>query len=171
MWVIAEQFQEYLHWKPFVMKTDNNPLTYILTTPNLDATQHHWVESWAGFTFSIKYKKGRDNAIADTLSHVTSLLDAEVVKSIMDGVTIGTIGRADAHVPAVTEANERIHKWVVETAVHVRAAHTCVNLHATDYVAAQQEDPILKIVIEWISTHKVYDLKHLLGAMPLQKRA
>ena len=37
-WAIAEQFQEYLHWKPFVVKTDNNPLTYILTTPNLDTT-------------------------------------------------------------------------------------------------------------------------------------
>ena len=36
-WAIAEQFQEYLQWKPFVVKTDNNPLTYILTTPNLDA--------------------------------------------------------------------------------------------------------------------------------------
>ena len=35
---IAEQFQEYLHWKLFVVKNDNNPLTYMLTTPNLDAT-------------------------------------------------------------------------------------------------------------------------------------
>ena len=34
-WVIVKQFQEYLHWKPFAVKTDNNPLTYILTTPNL----------------------------------------------------------------------------------------------------------------------------------------
>ena len=98
-WVIAEQFQEYLHWKLFVVKTDNNPLTYILTTPNLDATQHHWVESLAGFTFSIKYQKGRDNAVADVLSHVASNLNAEAVKSILDGVTMGTIGRADAHDP------------------------------------------------------------------------
>ena len=37
-WTSAEQFQEYLLWKPFVVKTDNNPLTYIMTTPNLDAT-------------------------------------------------------------------------------------------------------------------------------------
>ena len=42
-WAIAKQFQEYLHWKPFIVKTDNNPFTYILTTPNLDATWHHWV--------------------------------------------------------------------------------------------------------------------------------
>ena len=71
------------------MKTQNNPLTYILTIPNLDATWHHWVESVAGFTFSIKYQKGRDNAVANALSHVMSKLDAEDVKSILDGVTVG----------------------------------------------------------------------------------
>ena len=85
-WVIAEQFQEYLHWKPFIVKTDNNPLTYLLTTPNLDATWHHWVELLAGFTFSIKYQKGRDNTVADALSHVASKLNTEAVKSILDGV-------------------------------------------------------------------------------------
>ena len=71
-WAIAEQFQEYLHWKQFAVITDNNPLTYILTTPNLDATQHHWVTSLVGFTFNIEYKKRRDNVIADALSHVAS---------------------------------------------------------------------------------------------------
>ena len=29
-WAIMEQFQEYLLWKPFVVKTDNNPLTCIM---------------------------------------------------------------------------------------------------------------------------------------------
>ena len=96
------------------MKTNNNPLTYILTTSNLDATWHCWVESLAGFMFSIKYHKGRDNAVVDALSHVMSKLDAEVVKFILDGVTVGTIGRADAHDPMVTEADERIHKSVKE---------------------------------------------------------
>ena len=80
-WAIVEQFQKYLLWKPFVVKTDNNPLTYILTTPNLDATQHHWVESLVGFAFNIEYHKGWDNAAADALSQVTSKLDTETVKS------------------------------------------------------------------------------------------
>ena len=78
------------------MKTDNNPLTYILTTAYLHATWHHWVESLAEFTFSIEYQKGRDNAVADTLSHATSNLNTETVKSILDRVTVGTTGRADA---------------------------------------------------------------------------
>ena len=72
------------------------------------------------------------------------------------------MGRADAHDPEVAEANERIHKQVEEIAVQARATHMHVNLHVTDWVAAQQEEPIHKTVIEWISTHKVQDLKHLL---------
>ena len=39
-WAIMEHFKEYLLYQPFPMKTDNNPLTYIMTTPNLDATGH-----------------------------------------------------------------------------------------------------------------------------------
>ena len=129
------------------MKTDNNPPTYILNTLNLDATWHHWVESLAGFTFSIKYQKGRDNAVADDLSHVASKLNAEAVKSILDRVTIGTAGKADAY-----------HRWWLRATND----HMHVNLHVMDCVAVQQEDPILKIVMKWISLHKVQDLKHLL---------
>ena len=70
-WVIMKQFQEYLLWKLFIVKTDNKLLTYIMTTPNVDATEHHWVELFGGFTFSIEYQKGWDNAPADTLSQVT----------------------------------------------------------------------------------------------------
>ena len=79
-----------------------------MTTPNLDATQHCLVESLAGFTFTIKYQKGRDNAVADALSHVMTKLNAEAMKFILDGVTVGNAGRADAHNPTMAEANERI---------------------------------------------------------------
>ena len=161
--MIAEQFKEYLCWKPFAVKTHNNPLTYILSTPNLDATWHHWVESLAEFTFSTEYQKGRDNAVTDALSNVTSKLYTEVVRSILDEFTIGTIGRADAHDLAVANTDEEVHKQVEEIAVPARAIHMHVNLHVMYWVAAQQEDPILKIVIDWISTHKVQDLKHLMG--------
>ena len=43
-WVISKQFQEYLLWKLLIVRIDNNPLTYIMTTSNLDATQHWWVK-------------------------------------------------------------------------------------------------------------------------------
>ena len=37
---VTEQFKEYLPYQPFLVRTDNNPLTYIMTIPNLNATGH-----------------------------------------------------------------------------------------------------------------------------------
>ena len=109
-WVIAEQFQEYLLWKPFIVRTTYNPLTYIMTVPNLDATQHQWVELLVRFTFSLEYQKGWDNMATDAMSQVTLKLDTETVKYILDGVTMGTMERADAQDLVVARADEEIHK-------------------------------------------------------------
>ena len=83
--------------------------------------------------------------------------------SILDGVTVGTTERADTQDPAVAKTDEEIHKPIQETVILARAAQACVNLHVTDGVTAQQEDPIPKTTIGWISNWKVQDLKHLLG--------
>ena len=39
-WSITEHFKEYLVYSPFMVRMDNNPLTYVLMPPNLDATGH-----------------------------------------------------------------------------------------------------------------------------------
>ena len=111
--------------------------------------------------FSIKYHKGCDNAATDTLSHVTSKLNADTMKSILDEVTLGTTKRADVHDLVLAQADEEIHKPFQETVILTQAA--CIDLHVTDWVTTQQEDPTLQAVIEWISGQKVQDLKHLLG--------
>ena len=48
-WAVTEHFKEYLLYQPLLVKTDNNPLTYIMTTPNLDTTGHGWVGALAKF--------------------------------------------------------------------------------------------------------------------------
>ena len=63
--------------------------------------------------------------------------------------------------PMIAEADKGIHQQVKETTGQASTTHACVNLHVMDWMAMQQEDAILKIVIEWISSHKVQDLKHL----------
>ena len=55
---IMEHFKEYLLYQPFLVRTDNNPLTYIMSTPNLDATGHHWVSALAKYNFWLEYQKG-----------------------------------------------------------------------------------------------------------------
>ena len=77
------------------MHTDNNPLTYLFTTPNLDACGHRWVASLTNFNFTIKYQCGRNNAAADALSQVNESLNAQEVKAILDETTVGCSDRAE----------------------------------------------------------------------------
>ena len=67
-WSITERFHEYLYGGHFEVYTDNNPLTYILTTAKLDATGQIWVASLANYNFKIFYKSGKLNVEADALS-------------------------------------------------------------------------------------------------------
>ena len=69
-WAITERFTYYLKYCPqkFLVYTDNNPLTYVLTTAKLNATGLRWVADLAEFDFSIKYRPGKENVDADCLS-------------------------------------------------------------------------------------------------------
>ena len=97
-WAVMDHFKEYLIYQPFVIHTDNNPLTYLFTTPNLDACGHQWVASLTNFNFTIEYQYGRNNAAADTLSRANESLNAQEVKAILDEMTMGCSNRAELSV-------------------------------------------------------------------------
>ena len=50
-WSIMERFHESLYGGHFEVYTDNNPLTYILTTAKLDDTGQRWVAKLAKLQF------------------------------------------------------------------------------------------------------------------------
>ena len=94
-WIIMDHFKEYLIYQPFVIWTDNNPLTYLFTTPNLDVCGHQWMACLANFNFTIEYQRGRNNAATDALSQVNELLKAHEVKAILDKTTVRCSDRAE----------------------------------------------------------------------------
>ena len=51
--------------------TDNNPLTYVLTSAKLDACGQRWVAKLGNYNFTIKYKCGLSNVEADALSRIS----------------------------------------------------------------------------------------------------
>ena len=109
-WAIVEHFKEYLLYQPFLVKTDNNPLTYIMTTPGLDVTGHQWISALAKYDFQLEYQEGQENAVADTLSRVMACLGPEAVQAVLDRASVGTSQRAERENPAIIKGDKQLEK-------------------------------------------------------------
>ncbi len=99
-WAVAERFRDYLYYAPsFIVFSDNNPLTYILTSAKLDATRHRWVAELSDFNFTIRYRPGKINVDADTLSRFPLDLDeaSKDYSAEMSGATVGAVFEAEEH--------------------------------------------------------------------------
>ena len=69
---MCEKFHEYIYGsKPSEIYTDNNPLTYVLTSAKLDACGQRWVAKLANYNFTIRCKCGQSNIEADALSRIS----------------------------------------------------------------------------------------------------
>ena len=80
-WCITDKFHDYLYGNEFVVKTDNNPLTYVLSSAKLDAAQHRWVASLATYNFTIEYKAGSTNS--DVKSSLTPSTPSVLLLSLL----------------------------------------------------------------------------------------
>jgi hypothetical protein len=66
--------QAVRHWRPylwgrrFIVKTDHYSLKFLLDQRLATIPQHHWVGKLLGFDFSVEYRSGATNVVADALS-------------------------------------------------------------------------------------------------------
>ena len=147
-WAMTEQFREYLQYQPFVVRTDNNPLTYVFTTPNFDAVGHRWVAAMAGFNFEIQYIWGSDNKVADALSRVGERLDEDDVKELLNQRAIKELlshavrhgmPRAESDDPRVTQEHKKMEGEVIMQAwMLAEMKRNYQNLADSQWVVAQQ---------------------------------
>ena len=109
----ASRGLKYLQYAPFKVKTDNNPLTYVMTMPNLDAVGHRWVSALAGYNFTIEYLRGLDNKVADALSQVEERLDSDSVCQLLAHINHPAEARAEVADPRLAEEHERTEQEII----------------------------------------------------------
>ena len=92
-WAVCDKFHDYLYGHSFDVYTDNNPLSYILTSAKLDATGHRWLAELSLYNFKVHYKPGRNHTDADHMSRLPGVctevertIDEEAVKAISNGI-------------------------------------------------------------------------------------
>ncbi|PIO32203.1 hypothetical protein AB205_0160660 [Aquarana catesbeiana] len=153
-WVVVDKLRDYLYGAEFVVKTDNNPLTYLFTTAKLDATGHRWLAALSTFSFSLKYRPGTGNRDADALSRRPhsplssqedwTQLAPEGVRALCEGAVKQEKGGARAEEIGVTTAG--VPKYYCN--VSQIAAEGLSKLSRKDLRRDQQEDPLCSLVLE-----------------------
>ena len=84
-----KHFQTYLLGCCFKVCTDNNPLMYFLTSPNIDATKQRWINELVKYNFCLEYQKGKNNTVADALSRIKeACLSDEEAERVLKAVPV-----------------------------------------------------------------------------------
>ena len=179
-WAVTEQFHEYLspygkNRNKFIVRTDNNPLTYIFSSANLDAAGQRWVGHLTSYNFSLEYQKGKDNTVADFLSRMNERLPEEEVQEYLNqipypgvkAVLNNTIMPIEEHAEQGVRPTPECQEGSQEVMVEARPARLATT-NVTDWKQEQKEDPVLYQVAKHLrvpcetfkaALHKVLDKK------------
>ena len=179
-WVVTEQFHEYLlpygkNRNEFVVHTDNNPLTYIFSSANLDAAGQCWVAGLTSYNFSLEYQKVKDNTVADFLSWMSECLPEEEVWEYLNkipypGVRVvldSVITPMEEHAEQGVRPTPGCQEFCQEEMVGARPARLATT-NVTDWKQGQKKDPVLYQVVKHLrapckmfkaALHKVLDKK------------
>ena len=150
-WAVTDKFKEYLYGAPFEVYTDNNPLTYVLSTAKLDATTQRWVAALASYDMDIYYRSGKHNIDADSLSRIKwpeSINDVlanrqicvQIPNKIVQAICLGV------KIPYSFSEILCLQGTIVPTEYDTAQ---CGMSH-TDWVTKQNKDPTLHYIIEGI---------------------
>jgi len=82
----------YLWGRRFIVKTDYYSLKFHLDQRLVTISQHHWVGKLLGFDFTVEYKAGSTNVVADTISRRDT---KEMVLLAVSGPQFDFIDRLD----------------------------------------------------------------------------
>ena len=147
-WAVVKKFHEYLYGSTFNVYTNNNLLTYILTTAKLDAASHCWVTSLANYNFRLHYQAGKANINADALSRVSWLecMPDNLGTSLqVNAAAIRAIQEAALDQPACPiEA----YSYDLHAIGAIQDSQQVAQITMDDWQQAQELDPVLGIIIE-----------------------
>lgn len=154
-WAVTQKFHEYLLGAKFVVFTDNNPLAH-LQTANLGSLEQRWAAQLANYNFDIKFRAGKANANADALSRVplqakTPEDDADLLETVCGEVVQVCCKAVGLDLPFAGMQDSSIQ---------------CLELTSVDNKEAQQEDPVIRAVMEALAKWPLSPAER--AALPLE---
>ena len=157
---VCIKFHEYLYGsKSFEIFTDNNPLTYVLTSAELDACGQRWVANLAIYNFTIRYRCGQSNVEADALSRISwpkilANKDIDIDLESMDTHVVNAILIGSKSKSSLIESISCDSKIISE-----ELEADSVVPSTLDWVKLQRADPNLSVIIKLIESDQLLKRK------------
>ena len=162
-WAVTDKFHDYLYGSKFEELTDNNPLTYVLTSAKLDATGQRWVATLSSYNFNLTYRSGIKNKDADGLSRkLESTMSSEgfkfpeILKAICQSVSANTEDHpyVDSIAMPISEdcpVDENIPEEILQSTA----------LSKQDWSKGQREDRNICLILDFIACGQRPDVKQV----------
>lgn len=128
-WAMAEMFREYLLGHKCIVWTDNNPLSH-LSTAKLGAAELRWAAELEAFDYVIRYRSGRANTNADSLSRQYYSEGTALVDQVLPGTSVPT---------SLGQVLDQTQISAFQSEVSVLPAYS-----VNDLAVFQQADPVIK---------------------------
>jgi hypothetical protein len=65
-----EMWRHYIMGTKFLLLMDNSGVKYLFNQPDLNAREARWLDFLREFDFEVRHIKGKENKVADALSHI-----------------------------------------------------------------------------------------------------
>ena len=159
-WSICDQFRDYLYHAPsFRVFTDNNPLTYVLTSAKLSATGLQWIGELVDFDFDMKYRLCKSHIDASFFSRVPLDFDAymkacteEVSPDAIHAIACSVQLQDDGETNWVTALTDDPSVLTSDSVPMQKP--TTPQIHQLDIATAQRQDKAIGPVMAYLENGK-----------------
>jgi len=76
----TENYRKYIEHQEFILETDNQALSWLLSHPRQMGKIGHWVVKIWALKFQVRHIRGTQNIVADTLSRMFEFSSPEMPK-------------------------------------------------------------------------------------------
>ncbi len=150
----TEHFHYFLFGRHFQVFSDHMPLTFLLTKTNPSKRLQRWLERLSSYSFTILYKPGKENLVADALSRVYD--DEELVP----------VAPSDEDYDSIVAAIDTTPPH--HTFSLIAAINPMVERDTHEELRRQQaDDPDIMWTINLISTHGDYRPEDIVPNSPI----